>query len=206
MVFSSFNQDCIPYCTFLLVEYKFLILDQSLDFILLFLQALEKSKYEQSLESVRRFIAIAEKELELYYRHIALYGDPNNRNPLSVLDGPNGDSMKKQNHGIHEQRNLELSSDYFSAHLSETEADSTEMELSETEDNFGDENLSMDESDSEDDSLLDSSVDDQEREVYFTNLQDESVTSTAGSSSMSKHTYHYGNQSLLSEQMPFTRD
>ncbi|KAK3204408.1 hypothetical protein Dsin_018454 [Dipteronia sinensis] len=37
-------------------------------------RALEKSKYEQSLES---FIAMAEKELELYYRHLALYGDPN---------------------------------------------------------------------------------------------------------------------------------
>lgn len=37
-------------------------------------QALEKSKYEQSLETVRRFIAISEKELELYYRHVALYG------------------------------------------------------------------------------------------------------------------------------------
>ncbi|PKA56265.1 putative CRM domain-containing protein [Apostasia shenzhenica] len=43
-------------------------------------RALEKSKYEQSLETVRRFIAIAEKELELYYRHVALYGDPNTRN------------------------------------------------------------------------------------------------------------------------------
>ena len=39
------------------------------------MQALEKSKYEQSLETVRHFIAIAEKELELYHRHIALYGD-----------------------------------------------------------------------------------------------------------------------------------
>ncbi|KAL3583190.1 hypothetical protein D5086_014251 [Populus alba] len=37
-------------------------------------KALEKSKYEQSLETVRHFIAIAEKELELYYRHNALYG------------------------------------------------------------------------------------------------------------------------------------
>ncbi|CAI0543574.1 unnamed protein product [Linum tenue] len=55
-------------------------------------KALEKSKYEQSLESVRRFIAIAEKELELYYRHIALYGDPNSRNPISILDGPPQDS------------------------------------------------------------------------------------------------------------------
>ncbi|WOL01286.1 hypothetical protein Cni_G10002 [Canna indica] len=43
-------------------------------------KALEKSKYEQSLETVRRFIAISEKELELYYRHVALYGDPNSRN------------------------------------------------------------------------------------------------------------------------------
>lgn len=39
-------------------------------------QALEKSKYEQSLETVRRFIAVSEKELELYYRHVALYGIP----------------------------------------------------------------------------------------------------------------------------------
>ncbi|KAL6528038.1 hypothetical protein OROHE_014988 [Orobanche hederae] len=52
------------------------------------LQALEKSKYEQSLESVRHFIAIAEKELELYYRHVALYGDPNDRDPKSILDNP----------------------------------------------------------------------------------------------------------------------
>lgn len=60
----------------------------NLSLICFHLQALEKSKYEQSLESVRRFIAMAEKELELYYRHIALYGDPNDRNCLSILDGP----------------------------------------------------------------------------------------------------------------------
>ncbi|KAK1393450.1 hypothetical protein POM88_012506 [Heracleum sosnowskyi] len=48
-------------------------------------KALEKSKYEQSLETVRRFIALDEKELELYYCHIALYGDPSNRNPNSTL-------------------------------------------------------------------------------------------------------------------------
>ncbi|KAF5195486.1 Crm-domain containing factor cfm2 protein [Thalictrum thalictroides] len=47
-------------------------------------KALEKSKYEQSLESVRRFIAIAEKELELYYRHVALYGDPIDRSSYSA--------------------------------------------------------------------------------------------------------------------------
>ncbi|CAA7396454.1 unnamed protein product [Spirodela intermedia] len=39
-------------------------------------RALEKSKYEQSLDTVRHFIAICEKELELYYQHVALYGDP----------------------------------------------------------------------------------------------------------------------------------
>ncbi|CAN6827169.1 unnamed protein product, partial [Brassica oleracea] len=33
---------------------------------------MKKSKYEQSLESVRHLIAVAEKELELYYRHVAL--------------------------------------------------------------------------------------------------------------------------------------
>ncbi|KAL6853929.1 hypothetical protein ACP4OV_019958 [Aristida adscensionis] len=43
-------------------------------------KALEKSKYEQSLETVRRFIAVSEKELELYYRHIALYGIPHSQN------------------------------------------------------------------------------------------------------------------------------
>ncbi|GJN32165.1 hypothetical protein PR202_gb20646 [Eleusine coracana subsp. coracana] len=43
-------------------------------------QALEKSKYEQSLETVRRFIAVSEKELELYYRHVALYGTPQSQN------------------------------------------------------------------------------------------------------------------------------
>ena len=51
------------------------------------MQALEKSKYEQSLETVRHFIAIAEKELELYHRHIALYGDPAQRNPNTISSG-----------------------------------------------------------------------------------------------------------------------
>jgi hypothetical protein len=48
----------------------------SLASVLFHHQALEKSKYEQSLETVRRFIAVSEKELELYYRHVALYGKP----------------------------------------------------------------------------------------------------------------------------------
>lgn len=156
---------------------------------LLFSQALEKSKYEQSLESVRRFIAIAEKELELYHRHVALYGDPSNRNPLSILDSPIGSSVEKRNH---DKKNLDSSSYY----LSETESDSSQTELSESEDNFENGNLSMSESYSEDSML--GSDDDQEREVYLTKMQDESVCSTTGPSSMSKHTHHFMNQHLLS--------
>ncbi|XP_078433806.1 RNA-binding CRS1 / YhbY (CRM) domain protein isoform X2 [Wolffia australiana] len=38
-------------------------------------RALEKSKYEQSLDTVRQFIAICEKELEIYRQHVALYAE-----------------------------------------------------------------------------------------------------------------------------------
>lgn len=149
---------------------------------------------------MRRFIAIAEKELELYHRHVALYGDPNNRNPLSILEGPSGNSREEGNHG---EEDLHLSSDGFSA---ETEADSTEMELSETEDDFKDGNLSMNELGSEEEDRMLDSDEDQGREVYFTKMKDESVCSIKGSSSMSKHGHHYNNQYLLSEQIPITRD
>ncbi|XP_027354664.1 uncharacterized CRM domain-containing protein At3g25440, chloroplastic isoform X2 [Abrus precatorius] len=157
-------------------------------------KALEKSKYEQSLDSVRRFIAIAEKELELYHRHVALYGDPNNRNPLSMLEGPSGNSREK---GYHDDKKLDFRSNYFSSELSETEADSTEMELSETEEGSEDENLLMNESDSEENNMLDSN-DDEEREVYFNKMQGESVSAATGSSPMSKHSRYYNNHYLLS--------
>lgn len=49
-------------------------------------KAWEKSKYEQSLESVRHFIAIAEKELELYYRHVALYGGSSDQSPHPIIN------------------------------------------------------------------------------------------------------------------------
>lgn len=39
---------------------------------------------------MRHLIAVAEKELELYYRHVALYDDLSNRNPLSILDYSSG--------------------------------------------------------------------------------------------------------------------
>lgn len=139
---------------------------------------------------MRRFIAIAEKELELYYRHVALYGDPNNRNLLSMLDGPSRNKNEKGNHGT---QDIEIP-DMNSYYLSETEADSTEMELSETEVSFEDENSSMNESDSEEeeDNMFHSNGD-QEREVYFTKKQDESVSLTTGSSSMPKHSHYYNN-------------
>lgn len=109
-------------------------------------QALEKSKYEQSLESVRGFIAIAEKELELYYRHIALYGDPNDRNPISMLDSPTSKDSKES--GKLEKKSLDSTSGCFHAGLSDFEADSTHVSV--TDDNVEDDDLWINESDSED--------------------------------------------------------
>ncbi|KAK4254846.1 hypothetical protein QN277_007929 [Acacia crassicarpa] len=127
-------------------------------------KALEKSKYEQSLESVRRFIAIAEKELELYYRHVALYGDPNDRDPLSILERPSWNSKIKGNHGLNENKNFDSRSDSFSTDVSDMEADAMDIKLWETEDNYEGGHLSTSESDSEEDSLLD--VKGAEREAY----------------------------------------
>lgn len=65
-------------------------------------KALEKSKYEQSLETVRRFIAVSEKELELYYRHVALYGKPQPQNADLVHGGGSQASSletEDMNHG-----------------------------------------------------------------------------------------------------------
>ncbi|PON88649.1 RNA-binding, CRM domain containing protein [Trema orientale] len=131
-------------------------------------RALEKSKYEQSLESVRRFIAVAEKELELYYRHIALYGDPNDRNPISVLDGPRkGTQELGKPKEFEKEKRVACGNDCFSTGLIEMEADSTEYEHSEIDDSdgFDNEGLSTRESDSEltdNEFDSDSDLDDQE--------------------------------------------
>lgn len=93
------------------------------------LQALEKSKYEQSLESVRRFIAIAEKELELYYRHVALYGDPSNRSAYSILD----DSRSTRG-----KRNAEIGEENYSA----SKSNMLDLEL-EIDDSCSDDNQSL---------------------------------------------------------------
>ncbi|KAM1797760.1 hypothetical protein ACFX12_031906 [Malus domestica] len=113
-------------------------------------KALEKFKYEQSLETVRHFIAVAEKELELYYRHIALYGDPNDRNPISILDSPTKETKES---GELEKQNVDSASDFFSASLSEIDAGSSISEISECEDSE-DDNQSTNESDSEDHNVI----------------------------------------------------
>ncbi|PHU07442.1 hypothetical protein BC332_23931 [Capsicum chinense] len=84
-------------------------------------RALEKSKYEQSLESLRRFIAIDEKELELYYRHVAVYDDPNNRIAYSILDDSRSTS-EKQNGKIGEEN------------YSSSESIASDLELSQIDD------------------------------------------------------------------------
>ncbi|KZV34831.1 hypothetical protein F511_00733, partial [Dorcoceras hygrometricum] len=107
-------------------------------------RALEKSKYEQSLDSVRRFIAIAEKELELYYRHVALYGDPNDRDPISILNQPRRKGKANHNNQMKNSNGdgLEQCSSAVSGFA--------DQELSEVEDINIDDN---DSSDCEDDEL-----------------------------------------------------
>ncbi|XP_020598090.1 uncharacterized CRM domain-containing protein At3g25440, chloroplastic-like isoform X2 [Phalaenopsis equestris] len=126
-------------------------------------RALEKSKYEQSLETVRRFIAIAEKELELYYRHIALYGNPNTRNADFVYDQerkrlPNTKNMVSR--FVAEENaadcsktfseepldEISLNNEYFSA----DEAASDDYFIAGIEDDSDDENLTGTETDSDD--------------------------------------------------------
>lgn len=107
-----------------------------------YLQALEKSKYQQSLESVRRFIAIAEKELELYYRHIALYGDPNNRDPNVILDGPIKRAQEQKKVEMPENESLSSAANGIFGDISETENDSTDEELSEEENDYEDGDIS----------------------------------------------------------------
>ncbi|XP_075660924.1 uncharacterized protein LOC142630765 [Castanea sativa] len=152
-------------------------------------RALEKSKYEQSLESVRRFIAIADKELELYYRHIALYGDPNDRNPISILDEPRKDSKKS---GKYEKKSLDSTSDCFHTALSDTEADSTEVSES------VDEDLSTSEPYSNDDSIFYSN--DEEKEPSSSMLEESSNT-ILGSPPMFENKYDSDNQNFLREHI-----
>lgn len=130
---------------------------------------------------MNRFIAICEKELELYYRHIALYGDPNDRNPLSILERPSRHSWVDGNCGLNEKKNFYARS-----------------ELCETEDDLEDEDLLLSASDSEEDGILDFKGED--RETYHTIMENARVGTSSGSLSMSKYSYHDNNPCLLSKE------
>ncbi|KAI9195714.1 hypothetical protein LWI28_017407 [Acer negundo] len=151
-------------------------------------RALEKSKYEQSLETVRRFIAMAEKELELYYRHLALYGDPNNRNPISILEGPTKvTTQESRKLNMLERKSRDSPSSRFSPGVLETEGDSTVQELlSELEDDIKDEGLS---STSESDS-------DYEDSKAGSSSAQESSSMTSGSSSTLGNVFEYLEQKM----------
>lgn len=100
---------------------------------------------------------------------MALYGDPNDRNPISMLDSPSKDSKES---GKLEKKSLDSSSGCFHTGLSDLEADSTE--ISESEDNVEDDDLSINESDSEDDSICIS--DGEEREERSSMIEGRSNT------------------------------
>ncbi|KAL9237505.1 hypothetical protein vseg_012043 [Gypsophila vaccaria] len=75
-------------------------------------KALEKSKYEQSLETVRHYIAVTEKELDLYYRHIALYSNQNNQSCDVAAQNPREESNEAINlHFAQTEHLLESASD-----------------------------------------------------------------------------------------------
>lgn len=95
-------------------------------------RALEKSKHEQSLETVRHHIAVVEKELELYYRHIALYGsDSNNQNQNTITTNSRTDTNYARN--VDSAGNDIPKSAHCSISIPELEYDPTEEELSGTE-------------------------------------------------------------------------
>ncbi|KAJ4957977.1 hypothetical protein NE237_025088 [Protea cynaroides] len=130
-------------------------------------RALEKSKYEQSLDSVRRFIAIAEKELELYYRHVALYGEPSNRDSSSTIPPRKGSGEQ----GIPKETD--------SGTLNST-SDGSSTDLSEAEDNFSGEQLSEADVDSEGEFLIGSEYDFEDCDIRCTEIDSgDEVSSSA---------------------------
>ena len=134
-----------------------------------FFQALEKSKYEQSLETVRRFIAISEKELELYYRHVALYGDPNTRNSDLVYDNK-GEKPCSMETGISDpgkEDNTHTTNGDISEEPSDSELDSE------------DDMVTGDELDS-DDELTEPETDSEGQELSETELDVEDKGTTQG--------------------------
>lgn len=91
---------------------------------------MEKSKYEQSLETVRHFIAVAEKELELYYRHIALYGISNKQTCSTIAQNSIEDSNDTVNRHFTKSKILE--STLYSTCDPQMDYDSSDQELNGT--------------------------------------------------------------------------
>ncbi|XP_048127211.1 uncharacterized CRM domain-containing protein At3g25440, chloroplastic isoform X2 [Rhodamnia argentea] len=148
-------------------------------------RALEKSKYEQSLESVRRFIAIAEKELELYYRHTALYGDPNSRNPIAILDSPvNGTIGSKEVDSSKRERQC-VTDDSISRDYSPLDSDFSDLSETESEDGSKDD-MSISESDAGYGHIHDIG---DEREENFLGMGGHSTHDSARSSSSANGSY-----------------
>jgi hypothetical protein len=125
---------------------------------------------------------------------MALYGDPNDRNPISMLDSPSKDSKES---GKLEKKSLDSTSGCFHRGLSDLEADSTE--ISETEDNVEDEDLSINESDSEGDSIHISNG--EEREARSSVIEGRSNTLLGLPSSMFKNKYDSDYKDLLKERI-----
>ncbi|RCV29133.1 hypothetical protein SETIT_5G459600v2 [Setaria italica] len=102
-------------------------------------KALEKSKYEQSLETVRRFIAVSEKELELYYRHVALYGIPQSQK-ADLVRGDNREASLLKMGGLDQAKDQlpYLGTNHFSdLHISDI-SESDEEDTSGSEYNVND--------------------------------------------------------------------
>lgn len=94
---------------------------------------------------MRRFIAIAEKELELYYRHVALYGDPNSRDSNSACIDQGKSSNVPGKLELMQEENMYSTTNGFS-----TEIDSDVEELSRSEvDSAGEEEILESEFDSD---------------------------------------------------------
>ncbi|KAL5990930.1 hypothetical protein ACLOJK_011835 [Asimina triloba] len=112
-------------------------------------RALEKSKYEQSLESVRRFIAISEKELEIYYRHVALYGDPTSRDSNSCYVDQRKNSSRIGRAKLIEEGNDDSICNGFSTDASEMTTDLEDEDFISTEVDSASEDISEAEIDGE---------------------------------------------------------
>ncbi|KAI3963919.1 hypothetical protein MKW92_035681 [Papaver armeniacum] len=128
-------------------------------------RALEKSKYMQSLEAVRHFIAVAEKELELQYRHVALCNGPSSHDSMSI--STRKDSAFPGTSEETTEKGLISHFDDFSIIPSDIEFDHSHQELLQTEETSESDNESGSEVDVGDGSMSVTNVSSDEEEVSF---------------------------------------